>query len=465
MTPGAAASQEDDLNLEMFRELISQGALRPVQALENEDDFAEWERGMLEDDAFSKSGEELLALGLEPNRTTDGGEAPVTEPDPAAADEEVFVPENPYLEFGKRIMEWPDQGLISKPYPLRVGTGEKLQVLLESYGNFPLWTAESEGDQSPDAVRIDLLPGWDVELVTDLRKPVMDAGTSVPIADWLVVTTGTERLRQVERFINIFAAGVPQIEIEAKIVEVTITDTLDIGITPIDGTTPIFGFPDGTLAKTLDFSFPTGFGQGQGLLTLGSVQDEVAFNAIFQALSTYENVSINSQPKIAVREGGLAKIVNTKKIPFYTVGGLNASGNFSAQLKFEEVGIQLYVVPRVVGTETVALNIDIEASQESGTSVSFAVSDGQGGSTVLENPVITSRSARTIVYLEPGQVVIIGGLISERTVEQQTKIPVLGDIPLLGALFRSTSKRNEQSNVLFFIRPRILQGSDLHRDF
>ena len=75
------------------------------------------------------------------------------------------------------------------------------------------------------------------------------------------------------------------------------------------------------------------------------------------------------------------------------------------------------------------------------------------------------RAAQTVVYLQPGQAVILGGLISERTVEEEHKVPLLGDIPLLGYLFKSTLKRKEQTNVLFFLRPRILQGTDLNREF
>jgi type II secretory pathway component GspD/PulD (secretin) len=117
-------------------------------------------------------------------------------------------------------------------------------------------------------------------------------------------------------------------------------------------------------------------------------------------------------------------------------------------------------VPRVVGTETVALNIDVQASQQSGTAT---IVNSVGGP--VTSPIITLRSAKTIVYLEPGQAVILGGLITERTVDQEEKVPILGDIPLLGWLFRSTFKSKQQQNVLFFIRPRILEGTDLNRDF
>lgn len=369
-------------------------------------------------------------------------------------------PENPYLTFGKRILVY-ENGLIMKPYPLRVGMGERLLNLLKTYGNFPLY---AEGVQSVDQVRLDLLKDWDQEQVSNLRaSDIEETKIQQPfkIADWLVVTARAERLKEVESFINIFAAGVPQIEIEAKIVEVTTTDVLDLGVKQVNDTTPIFGFPDHTFVQQLGFNLPNTSSAANAVLGLSTVQDGVAFNALLQMLQTYDNVSIISRPKIAVREGGIAKIVNTLKLPSYNVTGITPDGKVAAGLTYEEVGIKLYVVPRVVGTQTVALNIDVEASQQSGTAATFTLGNDQ----VIANPIISRRAAQTVVYLEPGQAVILGGLVSERTVDTENKVPILGSIPLLGYFFKSTLKRKEQANVLFFIRPRILTGSDLNREF
>jgi len=181
---------------------------------------------------------------------------------------------------------------------------------------------------------------------------------------------------------------------------------------------------------------------------------------VLEAVASFENVSIISRPKVAVREGGRADIVNVKKIPFYNVTAISASGIPTTSLQFQDVGVQMYVVPRVIGRDTVILNIDIEASQSTGTAVSFTVGDS-----VISVPEISRRNARTVVRLEPGQAVILGGLISERSVTRESKVPLVGDIPVLGALFRSKLKSKEQTNVLFFIRPRILEGSDLNSPF
>lgn len=449
---------EDQLTIDSFRDLIARGALRPVEVMEGDPPFAD-PHPDLDPDGF-----DAAARALERKLAGEGlaGSAPESDAPREPAPPAPSVAENPYVEFGKRIMVYPDLGLITKPYPLRVGLGAKLKKLLETYGRFALYDSK-EGPQKPTSVRIDLEEKWDQELYNDLRASVPNDGNVTSVADWLIVTTGPELLRDVESFINIFAAGVPQIEIEAKIVEVTLNEALDVGVKPIDTMTPIFGFPDHTFVRGLNYTLPNQASStaANSLLQLGAVQDGLAFNMILQALATYENVSIISRPKIAVREGGKAEIVNTLKLPNYNVQAINAAGQVQTALTFEEVGIKLYVVPRVVGTQTVALNIDIENSAQSGNSIAFTLQNGQ----TVSNPIISRRSAKTVVYLEPGQAVILGGLISERNVEVENKVPLLGDVPLLGWIFRSTLKRKEQTNVLFFIRPRILQGTDLNREF
>lgn len=382
-------------------------------------------------------------------------------------------PLNPYLEFGKNIIwyelrDGDTERLIMKPYTFPGGTGSKIFSLLQSYGDFTLFAAvkdgampEGSGPQPQDTVLLDLREGFSVEAYSDPRGSGLRAPQSIALSDVLFVTAAAKQLGEVEHFIDLFAAEVRQIEIEAKIVEVTTRDSLDLGVKPVDPSTPVFGFPNpGTFVNQIDFSFANSTDASKALFQLGAVFDGVTFNAVLEAVASFENVSIISRPKVAVREGGRADIVNVKKIPFYNVTAISASGIPTTSLQFQEVGVQMYVVPRVIGRDTVILNIDIEASQSTGTAVSFTVGDS-----VISVPEISKRNARTVVRLEPGQAVILGGLISERTVTRESKVPLVGDIPVLGALFRSKLKSKEQTNVLFFIRPRILEGSDLNSPF
>lgn len=442
-----------ELSAAELQELLAKGTIKPVTEMEGDDPFGGVD-GSMED----THAEELAAKA-----SSQGGAANATEPEPPVVAPPPRLPdppENPYVRFGTRIRVYPD-GTITKPYPLRVGTGKKLQELIQSYGNFPLWTAEAGNPSPPTLVKLDLMEKWDIELYQDLRNAGVATGTEAPLADWLVVTAGPDLLEEVEDFINLFAAGVPQIEIEAKIVEITLSDIFDIGVRPPTGV-PMFQFPGTAFVKSFDSNMPNVANAVEGVLSVGGVQDAVTFNAQLEALAINDNVSIISRPKIAVREGGRADILNTSRIPYLNITGVNNAGGFAnAAIAFQEVGVKLYVVPRVVGTQTVALNIDVEQSQVSGTeTVLVTASDSP-----VQVPVISLRSARTVVYLQPGQAVILGGLITERSVENERKIPFLGDIPLLGHLFKATYKRKEQTNVLFFIRPRILQGVDLNRQF
>lgn len=440
--PKSKAATPKELTPDELRELLEQGTIRPVTQLEGDNPFAELEGGM----------DEPRVPAVVPPPVGSPKPAPVAAPEP---------PQNPFLQFGARIKVYPD-GTITKPFPLRVGTGEKLKSLLETYGNFPLWTPDKGQPSPPSMVKLDLLAGWDVELYQDLRDvKTAAAGTPAALADWLVVTAGPELMQEVEDFLNLFAAGVPQIEIEAKIVEVTLNDILDVGVRSPDGT-PMFQFPSTAFVKSFDSSMQNIANNVEGVLTVGGVQDAVTFNAALEALAVNDNVSIISRPKIAVREGGRADISNTSKIPYLNITGVNNAGGFAnATIAYQEVGVKLFVVPRVVGTQTVALNIDVEQSQISGSETVLVTSSDSP----VQVPVVSQRGARTVVYLQPGQAVILGGLITERTVDNERKVPFLGDIPLLGLLFKAKFTRKEQTNVLFFIRPRILQGNDLNREF
>lgn len=444
---------ERELTPDELRGVLAQGTIRPVQELEGQDAFADAQRGQ---DEFATPERALAALEADEQRDAQAaaqGTQTATPPESRPA----FPPSNPYLTFGERIKVYPD-GTITKPYPLRIGTGEKMKALIESYGNFPIWTPESGPLSTVDSVKLENLAGWDVELYQDLRNVATAQGAPQNLADWLVVTTGYDLLLEVEDFINLFAAGVPQIEIEAKIVEITFTDTMDLGAETT------LTWPDKTFVDTLTSSTPNAASDVGAVMALSSVQNGLAFDTVLQALATRENVSIISQPKIAVREGGRADILNATKIPYVNITSLNNTGGFNANLQFIETGVKLFVVPRVVGTQTVALNIDVEASQQSGNQVTL-VSGTTDNSDAISVPIVSTRAAHTVVYLQPGQAVILGGLISERTVERTRKTPILGDIPILGYLFKNKFTAKEQTNVLFFIRPRILQGSDLHREF
>lgn len=463
---GGGPEASDDEARTVFEDLIARG--RPADS-----DVAFDE---LDGDAFDRArrrygDEQDTAAPAEPPADTLDAFADLVE---AAGETSELAepPLNPYLEFGQNIIWYPlregeTERLIMKPYTFPKDSGQKIFDLLRTYGNFTIHAAvtngtfEDVGPQPVGTVLLDLRPGFSVEAYSDPRQGNLTSPSSVALSDMLFVTATAGDLMEVEHFIDLFAADVRQIEIEAKIVEVTTREALDLGVRPINDSTPIFGLPNpGTFVNGIGYNFPNGVDATEALFGLGAVFDGVTFNAVLEAVASFENVSIISRPKVAVREGARADIVNVTRIPFYEVQNINAAGVPQTRLNYTDVGVQMYVIPRVIGRDTVILNIDIEASQSTGSSVSFV-----NGGITISVPEIAKRNARTIVRLEPGQAVILGGLISERTVDRETKVPLVGDIPILGQLFKSNTKSKEQTNVLFFIRPRILEGSDLNSPF
>jgi len=427
--------RNDEINRALL-ERLGEDALTPVEDFDEESYFDELER---------------LYTDAPPERVT---------PDPGPEEPGEL---NPYLELGASI--WPvGEGMFVKPYSFPAGMGRSIRDLAVVYAEFPVIPVDAgadlppTADQSPDAAVLDLRPNYDQEAYNPPRNAAITQPDLITLSDWVFVRARPEVLLQVEQFFDLFAAEKRQIEIEAKIVEVSTSDSTDWGIRPLDGSTPIFALPNsGSLVNEVGYSFGNTVDAGEALFGVTSVFDGVRFNAILELVANHENVSIISRPKVAVREGARADIVNTTQIPYFNIKGINSAGNFTTQLAFQSVGTQMYIIPRVIGDDTIILNIDIEVSEQTGTAVTFA--QGGDGPTIAV-PEISTRIARTIVRLQPGQAVILGGLISERSATRTTRIPWLGDIPLLGYLFRNEFHAKEQTNVLFFIRPRILQGID-----
>ena len=461
-----------NLSMDMFRSLIEEGTLTPVDSMD--DSFSTFPQDMEDDGYMKELLTEFRADDGEAEAPVSGAEELAGEPNIAGVDSTEVqppldeVPEviNPYAMFGQRILVHYDEygeptGLITKPYSVRPGMGEKILWLLNNYGGFEVWNPES-GAQQLGTLRAEVQPDFELEhFATNIRGSGPDDGVQINIADWVIATGDSDTLSDFEYFLDVMFAGPPQIEIEAKIVEYVVSDTIDIGVGPVNDATPVVGLPDSGLFDSFNWAFPNRTGGTEFLTTLQAVHDGTAYNFMLELLASYENVEITSRPKVAVREGTRATIESTQQIPYYQITGVNNSGGVNAGLAYQEVGVRMYAIPRLVGGSTISLEIEIEASQQTGTDVSFVTTGGEEIST----PTLGVRRSNTLVYLKPGQAVILGGLITERTVEDQKKVPFLGDIPVMGALFRSKYQRKELVSVLFFIRPRVLEGIDLHRDF
>lgn len=395
-------------------------------------------------------------------------------PDIDGIDLDLVIPEavdepfdNPYIRFGERILvkeSSTGESFITKPYPMPPGKAMKILELMNALEPFPYRKKPESNAEGitpaldPGMVEFTVLEKWDSEFYRDFDNPSAQP-KAVDLSDLMIITAVPAMLGQFEDFLNLFAVGVPQIELEAKIIEIVDTDTFDFGIRPLEGL-PIFGFGDSNFVRGFDFNLANSTSATEALLTIGALQDGVAFNAILEAVQSWQNVSIESRPKTVVRAGGVATLNSTVEIPFFEIKTVAVDGSFSAATNFRKVGVKLMIAPRIIGSSLLALEVQLEGSQVVGTQATFAT---PGGPTI-EVPTIASRSAKTLVHMKPGQTLLIGGFTQERSQEVINKVPLLGDIPFIGHLFRSRFEQIEKATVLFAISPRIVQASEFEQD-
>ena len=198
---------------------------------------------------------------------------------------------------------------------------------------------------------------------------------------------------------------------------------------------------------------------GNALLGFGDVGENNDFNylAVVNALSSDANSNLLSTPTLVTLDNEEAEIVIGSNVPFVTgsftpdVGTGQATANPFQTIQREDVGLTLRIKPQI--NEGDAMRLDIE--QE----VSSIAPSVAGASDIVTD----KRSIKTNVMVDDGQVVVLGGLIEESIGEDIQKVPLLGDVPFIGALFRSEKLTKIKQNLMVFIRATIIKDPDKAR--
>ncbi|WP_144400118.1 type II secretion system secretin GspD [Geobacter pickeringii] len=176
----------------------------------------------------------------------------------------------------------------------------------------------------------------------------------------------------------------------------------------------------------------------------GNTNMQVAGN--LKALFTNGAVNVLSTPNILTSDNKEAEIFVGENVPFLTQTNLSSTGLSQQSIERKDTGITLRLTPQISEGEYVKLDIYQEIS---------AVKENKGQANDL---VTTKRSAKTSVVVKDKDTVVIGGLIQDRDTESVNKVPLLGDIPLLGWLFKTKSSRREKTNLMIVLTPRIIRG-------
>jgi len=177
------------------------------------------------------------------------------------------------------------------------------------------------------------------------------------------------------------------------------------------------------------------------------------FAAVLHALQSNGAVNVLSTPNILTSDNKEAEIFVGQNVPFITGTNLSSTGLSQQSVERKDVGIALKITPQISEGEYVKLDIYQEISAVVPTAVS-------SGSVNASDLVTTKRSAKTSVVVKDKDTVVIGGLIQDQETETENKVPLLGDIPGLGWLFKTKSKQRTKTNLLIVLTPRIIRGAE-----
>ena len=267
-----------------------------------------------------------------------------------------------------------------------------------------------------------------------------------------------------------------QVLIEAAIVEVTTDFSRQLGselfVADLSGGNTPLGLtaPSGTLAQILknmaqgDSDLPDGIAPpllnvdpGTSPLLAGGRlnSDGTSFAAIIRALSTNGDVNLLSTPNITTMDNEEARIVVGQNVPFRTgstTSGSDGASNPFTTIQREDVGLTLEVTPNIHDGNLVQLKVHQEVSEVDPASLSVIGADGSA------DLITNIRTIDTTILVDDQEVIIIGGLIRDKETFNDSKVPLLGSIPGIGFLFRSSSTTTQKQNLLVFLRPTVLDS-------
>ncbi|MBU0756301.1 MAG: hypothetical protein KJ645_14260 [Planctomycetes bacterium] len=275
------------------------------------------------------------------------------------------------------------------------------------------------------------------------QKPILS-----PEGDKVMITAPPETILRVAQYLDSVDQPEKQVLIEARIVEVVLTDLFQLGVELdfsniyIDDTT-----------STILSSFLPDVATGSSPATFFTAADKGAVDGTLEVLKELTHVEILSRPKVLAKNGAQASIEVVEEIPYVdttttTEGTTDGVGTATVQeVEFKEVGLKLTVTPFIKGDRSVELKIVQDASEEKDK--------------FLGIPVVDRRVVDTTLVVQDGELAVIGGLIKSEVRDETSGIPFFMDIPLLGYLFKSVSQVTEKRELLILIAPTVVTSETM----
>lgn len=288
-----------------------------------------------------------------------------------------------------------------------------------------------------------------------------------PSTNSLIITASEPVYRNLRAVIDKLDTRRAQVFIESLIVEISAERAAELGIqwqflSAPEGSTRILGGTNlptrGSGGNILDATTNIGaVGQGlnlgvvRGTTTIPGIGTVLNLSVLARALETTANANILATPNLLTLDNEEARIIIGQNVPFvtgqFTATGASGAVNPFQTIERQDVGTTLRVKPQVSESGTVRLQIFQEVSSVQ--------------STALAAGIVTNRRAiESNVLVDDGQIIVLGGLIEERLEGGEQKVPGLGDLPVMGQLFRYDNRKRVKTNLLVFLRPVIMRNSE-----
>jgi len=302
--------------------------------------------------------------------------------------------------------------------------------------------ALEEENKVPLTTRIVPLNFADVDKLKDSLSKILSRRGTIQVdkrTNSLIVTDIPEMAFKVEQAAIELDTETPQVLIEAMMVDIKLTEDDRWG----------------SIVDLLDLkndgnSFGTSMGASSGNnFIFSTTSDVLNLGGTLDFLVEQNRASILANPRVLTLDNQEAKIEIIEEIPY--TEAVDTGGGTTINVKFKEAGVKLSVTPHITSGKYISMNVKPEQSFKSGD-VSVPTGD---------QPIIDSRKAETNLLVRNGQTIVIGGLRQSKETIVHRKVPFLGDIPLLGLLFKKKTTDKVDTELVLFVTPHIIFGPEL----
>ena len=310
-----------------------------------------------------------------------------------------------------------------------------------------------------------------------LAKAISKRGTisANPGTSNIMITDTESKIAAIDTFVEEMDRRTAQILVEARIYDISNTDSLDFGIEwnnlgrntgygqeVISGSGPIVDMsrsdPYTNIGFTSGINKATNTTAG---INFGILNEHMNIDTLITAAQGAGAAKLLANPRILVLDNETASFKAITEIPYQRLqqGGYQSFGT----TEFKEVGVQLEVTPHLAKDGLIRLHILPVFSVQSGNIPIPLETSAGAGQTIRTSPqpIVDRREADTITLVQDGDTVVIGGLRKEEITTETSKVPLLGDIPILGLLFRFEGEERRSSELVVFITPRLIEQSVL----